>query len=102
MTFGGGMAAGMGAGIGAGIAIGVSGGRKRAASELREHIEKNGITILDRQGKPIKIEQLVDDALGQRCCGTAAVGASKIWAFLLGSLVVGLLAAVAIYFLSAV
>jgi hypothetical protein len=103
MSFGGGMAAGMGAGIGCGIAIGIASGRKKAAEDIRYHIESNGITIADRSGNPIKVDQFLERAISESGLGNdkSNVAAVKWLLVLLGLLIFGVLAALAIYFLNA-
>ena len=62
MSFG----AGMAAGIGAGVAIGMSTGARQSRDKLARSFECQGITLLDRQGKKISL----DDALVHiRCPG---------------------------------
>ena len=97
MSFGAGMAAGMGAGIGSGIAIGVASGRQRAISDIRNHIERNNITLLDRQGSPVKVDQFLEDAAGQSSCQNPNATAKVILLVTVGLLLFGLAAALAFY-----
>ncbi len=101
MSFGAGMAAGMGAGIGSGIAMGIASGRKRAVTEIRDHIERNDITLMDRQGVPLKIDQVLDDAVSESCgssCSNSNNTAIVILLVLFGLLIFGVAAALAVYF----
>ena len=62
MDFGGGFAVGLAAGIGSGMAIG-SGSQTNSKEKIRDYIDDNGITILDRQGRPIKTDRFLEDAV---------------------------------------
>ena len=90
MDFNGGFAAGLGAGMGAGIAAGICSGRKQSLERVRQHVESNGITLLDRYGAPVKIDDLLAavGGLSSRCCGQTRV--------LLVMLTLGIAVAVAI------
>ncbi len=58
MSFG----AGMAAGIGAGVAIGMSTGARQSRDKLARSFECQGITLLDRQGKKISLDDALDHA----------------------------------------
>ena len=94
MDFGGGFATGIGAGIGSGMAIGVSEGRKRVRRQIREYVDSQGITVLDRFGKPIKLEEFLDEACGpsQQCCSR-----NKAWLWAVLVLGVAAAAGVVVY-----
>jgi hypothetical protein len=66
MSFGAGMGAGMGAGIGAGIAIGVSSGEKRAVQYIRDHVVANELTVHDRMGKEVDLDQVLQEAVAAK------------------------------------
>lgn len=82
MDFGGGFAVGIGAGMGSGIATGIasgtSAGRKQATEQLRSYIEENGIEMHDRYGKPIKLDDFMDQAIS---CAPDCCGRKKLWVF---------------------
>ncbi len=95
MDFGGGFATGIGAGMGSGIAIGMASGKKQALNQLREHVELNGITIHDRYGAPIKVNDLLDTACGPTtCCNSTGKTGWIIAAFVLA---LGVATAIGIY-----
>ena len=52
----------MGAGMGAGIAIGVASGEKRAVQQIRDHMLANELTIHDRMGKEVDLDQVLNEA----------------------------------------
>jgi hypothetical protein len=99
MDFGGGFAVGIAAGIGSGMSIGASTAKKRAASGIRDYIDNNGITILDRRGSPIKTDQFLTDAVGGSSCCREGAGASTALWVLLGFLVLALGFGVAAFFM---
>lgn len=92
MDFGGGFATGMGAGMGSGIAIGITSGKKQALNQLREHVEQNGITIHDRYGAPIKVNDLLENACGQTTCCSS----ERKWGLIAAAFVLAVGVAVAI------
>jgi hypothetical protein len=89
----------MGAGIGSGLAMGIASGRKRAAAEIRDHIERNGFSIIDRMGKPVKVDQFLEEAISAsgECCSNSRGTAITIGLVLLGLLIMGALAAVFLF-----
>ncbi len=72
MDFGGGFAAGIAAGMGSGMAIGVPSGQNQTRQRVRDYIEREGMTLQDRFGKPVKVDDFLDDA-----CGTSTVCCSR-------------------------
>jgi hypothetical protein len=98
MDFGGGFATGMGAGMGSGIAVGIASGRKQALSQVRDHLEQNGIVLQDRYGTPIKVDDLID-SINSSCIGCCA---GNRRALIVASLVlaVGVAVAVSVWFLA--
>ena len=100
---GAGFAVGIGAGIGSGIAMGVASGRKKATSEIQDYVERNGITILDRQKKELKLEEFLREAVGDQTCNNGGGKTGGITLLiLLGLLIFGVIAAVMLYFKFAV
>ncbi len=73
MDFGGGFATGIGVGMGSGMAIGLSSGKKQALNQIRDHVERHGITMHDRYGAPVKVDDLLETA----CALPAACGSAK-------------------------
>lgn len=93
MDFGGGLATGIAVGIGSGIASGIASGRSQMRQHLRKHIDESGVTIQDRYGKPIKLDEFLANACGPE---RADCSKSRTWAFFAVGLVV--LAALAVMF----
>jgi hypothetical protein len=83
----------MGAGMGAGIAIGMTSGQKKAVSQIRDYLVTHELTVHDRAGKEVLLDEVLDDAVGSQCCATggwrAAVGIAVL---LVGLLVFAALA----------
>ena len=94
MEFGGGLATGIAIGMGSGIATGISNGRSQARQRIKTHIERNGLTIQDRFGKPVKLETFLEETCG--CCGTKCSKAT-VWAIVLVGLSVLAAGLVAVY-----
>ena len=90
MSFGAGMGAGMGAGIGTGLAIGMSSGKKQARDEIRRHLHANGLTIHDRSGKEVDLEEVLGDIAVDECTGKNVRTISVVLAILLGVFAGGL------------
>lgn len=90
MDFGGGFATGIAVGIGSGLASGTVTGRKQTVAQLRHYIEDNGIEVHDRYGKPIKLDDFMENAVscssGDGCCSS-----KKKWVLLgmVGILAIG-------------
>ncbi len=83
-----GMSCGFGAGFSSGIGAGMAAGRKKAREEISQYAMSNRLTLKDRRGKTVPIEQLFDAALGS---GFGAAGSKKqmaVMAVILGVLVV--------------
>ncbi len=92
-----GFGTGMGAGIGAGMALGVSSGRQQALKQIRNHVEHHGITIQDRYGAPLKVDQFLSEACGQSpTCSSIHSRTAVIYGGLF-MLAAGLAAAIGIY-----
>lgn len=97
MDFGGGFATGIAVGIGSGMAMGASNGRQQAKNEMRKYIEQNNITIQDRFGKPVKVDDLMDAV----CDNAAACNScSRNWLVLTVVLGIALAAGVLAFFLA--
>ena len=94
MGFGGGFATGIAVGLGSGIASGIATGRAQLRQQLSEHVDENGVTIQDRFGKPIKLDEFLEEACGPE---KAACSKSTMLAVIALGLVV--LAAIAVMFL---
>lgn len=77
MDFGGGFATGIAVGMGSGVASGVSTGRSKMRKQVQNYIEQSGVTMQDRYGKPVKLDEFLEEACGpvkEEC------SPSKIWA----------------------
>ena len=87
MDFGGGFATGIAVGMGSGVASGIATGRSQLRKQIRSHMDQSGVTIQDRYGKPIKLDEFLEDAcgvgqgglfedqnVGLCCCGARRVG----------------------------
>lgn len=70
MDFGAGFGTGIAVGIASGIASGSASAKKQEKMQLRTYIEENGIEILDRYGKPIKLDDFLNGAVNtsSECC----------------------------------
>ena len=97
MSFGAGMGAGMGAGIGSGLAIGVSTGRKRVCEEICEYIDANGMTIRDRTGVEVDVEEFLSNAVRDRASSGQGSKALLAILVLLGLAALSLLSYVAFF-----
>lgn len=96
MEFGGGLATGIAVGIGSGIASGVATGRSQLRKQIRSHIDESGITIQDRFGKPIKLDEFLEEACGPE---KADCSKTKAWGFVAAGLVL-LIALTVVFFLT--
>ncbi len=77
MDFGGGLATGIAVGMGSGVATGIATGRSQLRKEIRSHMDQSGVTIQDRYGKPIKLDEFLEDACGPE---KADCSKSRAWA----------------------
>ena len=93
MDFGGGFATGIAVGMGSGIASGVATGRSKMRKQIRSHIDQSAVTIQDRYGKPIKLDEFLEDACGPE---KADCSKTKTWAIVAAGLAV--LVALAVVF----
>ena len=78
MDFGGGFATGIAVGMGSGVASGIATGRTQLRKQIRSHMDQSGVTIQDRYGKPIKLDEFLEDACGPE---KADCSKTKTWAF---------------------
>jgi len=93
MSLGSGMAIGISVGIGSGMAMGIPAGKRKAREEISDYLERNRYSLVDRQGKPVSIEECLIEATG---CGDSGATRAGLWVTLgLGILV---LAAGVLYF----
>ncbi len=69
MDFGVGMAAGFGAGMGTGIGIGAASRNADLTANLKHYLEQNEMTIFDRDGQPVDVDDLVKAATYSSCNG---------------------------------
>ena len=90
MSFAVGIGAGMGAGIGTGIAIGISSGKKQACEEIRDHFHANGLTIHDRSGKEMNLEEVLAPIASGECSSKNVRTVALVISLLLGILAAGL------------
>ena len=58
------MAIGIPIGLAIGIGTGIATGKKKARAELRDYMQMNAISIQDRDGRPVMIDDLLGTALG--------------------------------------
>ena len=79
----------MGAGIGSGMAIGMSSGRKRSREEIREHLHSHGLTIHDRSGKEVDIDEVFAGIAEGECSNKTGRTLVVVFSLLLGVLVAG-------------
>ena len=95
MDFGGGMATGIAVGIGSGIASGISSWRSQTKKQVRDYVDQNGITIQDRYGKPIKVDDFLNEACGPE---NENCSANKTWGLVIVGVLV-LMASAFVFFL---
>jgi len=50
--------------MGSGIACGVAAGKRKARDDFRDFAERHNITIQNQEGKPVSLDEFLNEALG--------------------------------------
>lgn len=89
-----GMSCGFGGGFSSGIGAGIAAGRKKAREEICEYALAHRLSVQDRRGKTIPLNQFLDKAMGAGSLGgkkTSAVAVVALGIVLLAALILFLL-----------